>query len=238
MAQTSFPILDKMLDSYCLYNRQIDEFFHDASVFRYNLNRGEDFIGTVRLEKGIVAYVSRGLFKLFVLSEKGDSSFTGFIPRYSTITATSDENAFGKQCIANIDSEVLIAPLNSYVDFIRSSAELTLHQIHEPFYRRNINDIPRNFFLHYHVRVRVSGYILTTVLCFGARSVVDERRWSLRYPPNYKEIASYIGANANNVSSCLTELERAGLIERTPRELIIPDVALFHDILNQMREQS
>lgn len=230
--------LSEMLSSYTLYNRDIERFFLESCLFKHEYKRGEEFASVGHLSDKIVAYIHSGLFKTYMYTSSGNKSFAGYTPRYSTLITLGNASVFGKGVVANIDSVVYFAPANAYVEFVRSSNELTLHQMREPYFRRNINDLPKMQSIHMPARIRVYEYILLTVLSFGRQDPANKRRWTFRYPPTIKDIANYVNAHQNNVSTFLAELDRMGLIERSPRELAIPDAPTFSKILAQMKEQS
>lgn len=139
-------------------------------------------------------------------------------------------------CMADVDSVVYVAHVDDYVNFLRTSTELTLHQLREPYSRRNANDFSRNDTLGHSSRVKVGEFILCTCLRFGMADGTAGQSISMSYPPTIADISSYTATHRSNVSRYLSELQKDCYLTYSKSKLTIHDVEGLSTLIEEGKE--
>lgn len=133
--------LDNTFGSYVLYNEEIAQFFLSNYVYRHTFQIGEKYDILSRWSSGssnTVTYIESGLFRIYLSNAYGEELFSGFMPAASTLfPARSGAAMMGKYFIANWPTTIYSASMQQYLQFLKTSEELILHQLEEPYYRRN-----------------------------------------------------------------------------------------------------
>lgn len=164
---------DHLFDDYVLYHPEIEAFFLENYLYRQDLECGTIYSRSSygkNWGKDSVLYIHQGYFKIYLTNSAGNESFTGFMPQYSVLySARTGAPHMGKYMVANASVTIYVTTQKDYLAFLQSSPELISHQLEEPYYRRNINDVPRYIGMNASSRYKVWEFILYVALRFGFR---------------------------------------------------------------------
>jgi hypothetical protein len=238
MSQDTLDHFNEVFRDFSLYNEKLEHFFLDHYVYRHVYRRGERFdTPGQNIGRSTVSYIHRGYFKIFFTTSTGSEVFNGYMPRYSTLPTFTTGELYGKYMKANVDDAVVyVAPRSDYLKALAGDEALLWHQLNEPIYRRNLNDMPRYETLSKSSRVQVFTYVLFVCERFGKPVEGDPNRIAMKYPPAMLDVANFNGIHPNNVSKFYSELEKAGLITHSRSRLVIEDAARLRDYINQISQ--
>lgn len=221
------------LEQYSLYNEEIERFFVNNYITKKNYPRGKSIDDT---RSSTVSYVHKGYLKLYAINSSGDEMFYGFVPQYSVMLRTPGAESLGKYSVANTEVEMLFVSLTDYLLFLQSAPQLILHQIHEPYYRRNFNDLPHCEALNQPARVKVYVFLRYVAMRFGKPAALDPNTVVISNAPTTKDIAHYNDIHPNNVVTFLNELKRQGIIIKDKDRLTIQDMGLLEAEIERLKK--
>lgn len=229
---------NEVFHDFSLYNEKLEHFFLNHYIYRHVYRRGERFdTPGQNIGKAAVCYIHRGYFKMFFTTSTGSEVFNGYMPQFSTLSTFTTGELYGKYMKANVDDAVVyVVPRSAYLKLLASDESLLWHQLNEPIYRRNLNDIPRYETLSKSSRVQVFTYVLFVCECFGKPVEGNPNRIAMNHPPAMLDIANFNGIHPNNVSKFYSELEKAGLITHSRSRLVVEDVAGLRDYISLLSE--
>ena len=221
---------------YSLYHPQIERFFLENYIFHQDLETGAIFSRSSygkNWGSHSALYIHRGYFKIYLTNAQGSDIFTGFMPQYSVIySARTGAPRMGKYLMTNGPTSIYVVPQADYLDWLSQSADLVSHQIEEAFYRRNLSDYPRMMSQGMSSKAKVWHLLLYTAQRFG-HPEQEPGRWVLDRPLTNADMASYFDIHPHNVSTCMAQLVKAGLIERSSARLLVPDMNALEAVVRQ-----
>ena len=226
------------LHMYETYRPDVEGFFQDHYITRLHYEPRQLFSEQFRGVGQSVVYVQDGMFKMYAGATDGKEVFTGFLPRYSTLTSMrSTGHALGKYMLANSDATVLVAARDDFLDFLQTSKEANWAILNEPYHRRNANDLPHYETLNLSARDKVYIYILYLCIRFDTATQGKGNELAMAFPPALKDVANYSGVHPNSVSRYYNELRKKDLIEFSHKKLTIFDVkALDNEIAGLQKD--
>lgn len=224
------------INSFCLYNEEIEKFFLNNYINRIYYHSKEQFIDSYHASQNTIAYVNSGLFKMYATAMNGQEIFTGYLPCYSTMITLKTGGSLGKYMRSCGESTVYVADRSDYLRLLTSSEELTWHQLNEPYYRRNLNSLPLYESLNLSAREQTYIYILYLGLRLGTADELHPEMLTAAYPPALKEVANYCGIHPNNISRYYNELRNKGIISFSPKKLIIFDINQLEQEIEELKK--
>lgn len=222
--------LDQLV-GFDLYDSSLEQFFLKNYLYKRVYHCDEELLEYDRYGATAVAYLHKGRLKVYTISLGGRDIFNGYIPQYSTLATMDNMFTVGKRVIADEECSVYVVKQDDYLEFLQKSKATIMHQLREPYARRNINDFIRNDTQMYPARVKVAEFVLCVALRFGVRN--EKGCFVMEHPPTILDISSYVGIHRNNVSRFLHELEGKGLVEYSRSQLVLLDAdALAHALMD------
>jgi CRP-like cAMP-binding protein len=231
-------LFESTIASFTLYNRDVERFFLDHYIRRMTYHARDPFFDPNQASVNTIAYVEKGLFKMYTNATNGQEIFTGYLPPHSTMMTLQSGGSLGKFMHACGESTVYIADRMDYLRFLNSSPDLTWHQLNEAYYRRNLNSLPRYESLNMTARQKTWLYILYIGLRLGSADPAHPLMRTAACPPALKEVASYFGIHPNNVSRYYNELRNSDIIDFSPKKLVIYDISRLEAALEAPDKQT
>jgi CRP-like cAMP-binding protein len=224
------------LHMYEIYRPDVAAFFQGHYITRLHYEPRQMFSDLFKGGGQSVVYVQDGMFKLYAGATDGKEVFTGFLPRYSTLTSMrSTGHALGKYMRANSDTTVYVAARDDFLDFLQTSKEANWALLNEPYHRRNANDLPHYETLNLSAREKVYIYILYLCIRFDTATRGQGNALTMAWPPALKDVANYSGVHPNSVSRYYNELRKRDLIEFSHKKLAIFDVDALDDLIASLQ---
>ena len=218
-----------------LYHQEFEEFFLTRYIAKKIYAKNE-IIDRMPPESRLVSYLHKGYLKLYTLNADGNEIFNGFIPEYSVIISTPGISLLGKYSVANTETEIFYASLSEYLTFLAQSPERILHQIYEPYYRRNFNDLPRYETINQSARLKTYVYLHYLASRFGEAKPNNPHTIVIDNPPSYKDIAHFNDIHPSNVVTFLNDLKRLDIIHRTKSNITILDRRLLEKEIETLKD--
>ena len=103
------------------------------------------------------------------------------------------------------------------------------HVMQEPYYRRNLNELPYYETMNRSTAFKVFYYIYYLAIRFGVSEAGGGV--TIYYPPMNKDIASFYGISSNNVSSVMAKLKKDGTLKKEKDKLIVTDLKKLEKML-------
>lgn len=222
-----------LFQSFNPYDCDFEVFFREHSILKKTYCN-EELIQDPENDKTI-GYLYSGYCKLYQINQNGDEIFTGFIPPHTTRLYNEMNTILGKTLMAAGDVQIYFALYSDYLDFLQQKSERITHALKEPLYRRNLNEYPRHESIGQSAKFKTYNYIYFLAQNFG-KTQPGKNHYTIAYPPNYRDIASYNGISSNNVSHYLSELKREGIIEYNKKALLLLDLDKLKKILQEIKQ--
>ena len=233
------PTLETLMNaknSFELYDAEIEEFFQQNYIYHGVLHRRDRFASISSFGRKAVIYIHRGRIKNYITNPNGQEVFLGFLPQYSTITTLRSGNDLGKSMVANTDCSFYVSTSDSYFKFLASSPKLIEHQILEPYYRRNLNDLPKNETMFYPAQIKVYEYVLYLAILFSTPKPEGDPSTTVNFPPSVKDTASYLGIHRSNASRFFSELEEQGFIDHSTKSIRVHNIFELSKKIEQLKQ--
>lgn len=230
---THFNEIDSF-DAYELYNKDIENFFLKNYISKKAYHKGEKFD---QPRQNTILYIHKGYGKIYTVNKDGIERFHGFMPQYSLIFQSPGVSLLNKYTIAATNTDVYCASLNEYLSFLQSSPDLILYQIHEPYYRRNFNELPLLESQNQNSKTKLYIYLRYLAMRFGKPvNEAHPKTIVINNAPTLKDIAHYNDIHPNNVVTFFNELKRQGVVSKVKDKLTIHDIDLLEAEIEKFKK--
>lgn len=215
-----------IINSFQIYNAEFEKFFLENNIVskKYAIHEKIDKTGD-----NIIKYIHKGNVKIYYTNYNGDEIFAGYLPRHSIYFHTSVLPFLDKYSVANEETEIFYCLKQDFLKFISEKADRMQHVMQEPYYRRNLNELPYYETMNRSTTFKVSYYIYYLAIRFGVSEAGGGV--TIYYPPMNKDIASFYGISSNNVSSVMAKLKKDGTLKKEKDKLIVTDLKKLEKML-------
>lgn len=184
-------------------------------------------------EDDICAFLHKGCLKVFFSTENGTERLMWFLEEGNLIP-TGSGKSFCKRLVADVDSEILYITFDDIYQFVLQSKQ-NFFTIVEQYQKRQILCIQGQLKeIEESSSVKILKFLYQSAALYGKKKKDGILVENL---PSRSDIASHIGVHRSNVTRCISNLEKEGILEKIGKKLLVKDLDRLQELLEAELEK-